>query len=79
MTSATKSKKKKVVLKGIAASPGKALGRVKIVKSLRKMSRFVPDEIIVANFFNPDFIILLKKLHPNPAIISDRGGATSLF
>ncbi len=72
-----KAKKKKVALKGIAASPGKVMGKVRLVKAAAKVGKFNADEIIVAAYLDPDFLTLVKKYHPNAAIITDRGGATS--
>lgn len=69
--------KQKTVLTGIIASPGSACGRVKIAKSPKEILKTKKEEIIVAPFLTPDFIVLLRKNPQIKGIITDRGGSTS--
>ena len=59
-------------LVGISASPGKAQGKVRIVKSCSE--DFFVGDILVCSMTTPDFIPLMKKA---AAIITDKGGVLS--
>ena len=69
--------KKKIVLTGIIASPGSVQGKVKIIKSLKNILNVNKEEIIVAPFLTPEFVILLRKNPRVKGIVTDRGGSTS--
>jgi pyruvate,water dikinase len=62
------------ILKGIAASPGIAIGKVKIVKSLEDLKEFEKGRILVAKMTSPDYVVAMSK---SSAIITDEGGLTS--
>jgi len=64
----------KVLLKGIAASPGLAYGKVKILKSAKEIEKIEPGEILVTEMTNPDFVPAMKKAS---AIVTEKGGRTS--
>lgn len=64
----------KVLLKGIAASPGLARGRVRILKSAKEIEKIEEGEILVTEMTNPDFVPAMKKA---AAIVTEKGGRTS--
>ena len=64
----------KEILKGIAASSGKAIGKVKIVHSALDSPRFHEGEVLVTRLTNPTMIMMMAKAS---AIITDVGGLTS--
>jgi len=64
----------KVLLKGIAASPGLAFGRVRILKSAKELEKIEQGEILVTEMTNPDFVPAMKKA---AAIVTEKGGRTS--
>ena len=67
-------KKKKAILKGLAASPGVGVGSVQIVKDARKISEVKIGDILVAVMTNPDYVPAMKRA---VAIVTDEGGKTS--
>jgi len=64
----------KVLLKGLAASPGVAHGRVRILKSAKDIGKIEQGEILVTEMTNPDFVPAMKKA---AAIVTEKGGRTS--
>lgn len=62
------------ILTGDPASPGVAIGNVKIVKSIKDVGRVELHDILVAPYTNPDYVPIMKK---TSAIITERGGKTS--
>lgn len=62
------------ILKGDPASPGIATGPVRIVKSLKELSKIVRGDVLVAEQTNPDFVPAMKK---TVAIVTEKGGRTS--
>lgn len=64
----------KVLLSGIAASPGAASGKVKIIPDPSKINKILPGDILVAEMTTPDFVPAMKRA---VAIITDRGGRTA--
>lgn len=69
--------KKKIILTGITASPGSAFGKVRVVKTFKDVLKTRKEEIIVAPFLTPEFIVLLRKNRQIKGIVTDRGGTTS--
>ncbi len=71
----TNSSTREVVVKGVAASPGIAIGRAKVCLSpedaRRKMNK---DDILVTRMTNPDWVPYMRIAS---AIITDEGGMTS--
>jgi len=61
-------------LRGISASPGKVVGKVCILKSVKEMEKLKPGQILVAVMTRPDYFPVMKKCS---AIITDEGGITS--
>ncbi len=64
----------KVLLQGIAASPGIASGKVKIVKKMSDLDKIQKGDILVTEMTNPDMVVTMQK---SDAIITDEGGSTS--
>lgn len=65
---------KQLLLKGLAASPGKAKGKVKIILDYRSMSKIGLGEILVTPYTTPLLTIALLKAS---AIVTETGGISS--
>lgn len=63
-----------VFLTGLAASPGIASGRVKIVRSLDDLQKIKEGDILVTQMTNPDMVVSMQK---SAAIVTDEGGLTA--
>ncbi|TDA25582.1 MAG: phosphoenolpyruvate synthase [Archaeoglobi archaeon] len=63
----------KILLKGLGASPGIAVGEVKIVGSERDISKVKDGDVLVAVMTTPDMVPAMKKAS---AIVTDEGGLT---
>jgi len=59
--------------KGMAASLGKARGRVKIINGTREMGKMEQGDVIVSSMTKPEFVVAIKKA---VAIVTDEGGVT---
>ncbi|MBP7927944.1 phosphoenolpyruvate synthase, partial [Patescibacteria group bacterium] len=68
------SKKPKLLLEGLAASPGIATGTVRILKSASQISLIKDGDILVAKMTNPDYVPAMRRA---TAIVTDEGGRTS--
>ncbi len=66
--------KERPIVKGIAASPGIVIGRVKIVGSIEELEKIHQGDILVTKMTNPDYVVAMSK---SAAIITDEGGMTS--
>ncbi len=66
--------KGKVLLEGLAASPGIAIGTVKIINQLSDLVKMQKGDVLVARMTNPDFVPYMKIAS---AIVTDEGGRTS--
>ncbi len=70
-----KKNKAQSFIKGIIASEGKVIGRVKIIGDARRDGgKFEKGEILVTAMTKPEFVHLMKKA---AAIITDEGGIVS--
>jgi len=65
---------KKVLLRGLPASPGVAVGRVKVILNLDELSKVKEGDVLVAKMTTPDFVPAMKRA---VAIVTDEGGMTS--
>lgn len=64
-----------VILRGLAASPGRAYGRVTVIKSEALISHHIDDvEILVVPFLTPNIVPIMLEAK---AVISNSGGFTS--
>ena len=66
--------KAKMLMEGVAASPGAASGAVKIIPDPSHIDKILPGDILVAEMTTPDFVPAMKRA---VAIITDRGGRTA--
>ncbi len=64
----------KPILKGLAASPGVASGKVKIVPDVKDMDKVKDGDVLVTGMTNPDMVPAMKRAS---AIVTDKGGMTS--
>jgi len=65
---------KKVILTGLAASPGVITGKVKLIKKISEMNKIEKNDILVTVMTNPDMVPAMERAS---GIITDEGGATS--
>jgi len=65
---------KKILLKGMPASAGKAKGKVKIILDPEKINKMKEGDILVTEMTNPLFVPAMKKA---VAIVTDVGGQLS--
>ncbi|MDR3349357.1 MAG: phosphoenolpyruvate synthase [Acidaminococcales bacterium] len=64
---------RKVLVKGLPASPGKAAGHAKIILDPSRIGEFKEGEILVTEMTAPDWVPAMKKAR---AIVTDSGGTT---
>jgi len=69
-----KNIKGEVILSGLGASPGIAVGKVKIIEDLRDLDKIQKGDILVTNMTNPDMVVTMQK---SVGIITDEGGLTA--
>ncbi|MEM4841407.1 MAG: phosphoenolpyruvate synthase, partial [Nanopusillaceae archaeon] len=69
-----KKKTGKILLKGIAASPGIGKGKVKIILGPQDFNKFQKGDVLVTKMTNPDFEPLMAMAS---AIVTDEGGHLS--
>lgn len=65
--------KEKDIIKGVVASIGKVVGKVRIVKKKEEINKVKEGEILVTPMTMPDFAPAIKKC---VAIVTDEGGIT---
>jgi pyruvate,water dikinase len=69
-----KELKGEIILKGLAASPGIGVGKVKIVHKLEDLNKVIQGDVLVTEMTNPDMVVTMQK---SIAIITDEGGLTA--
>ena len=62
------------ILTGMAASPGIAFGKIKIIENLEDLHKINQGDILVTKMTNPDMVVTMQK---SVAIITDEGGLTA--
>lgn len=62
-----------VLLRGLAAAPGRVSGRVRILQNPSDGGRLRPGEILVAPMTNPDWVPTMRRA---AAVVTDGGGMT---
>ena len=62
------------ILSGIAASPGRGAGKVKIVQDLADLSKIQKGDVLVAKITKPDYVAAMERAS---AILTDEGGSSS--
>ncbi|MCD4666285.1 phosphoenolpyruvate synthase [archaeon] len=65
---------KEEILSGLAASPGVASGKVRIVHDITELSKIEKGDILVTRMTNPDYVVAMEKAI---AIVTDEGGVTA--
>ncbi len=66
--------KGEIVLTGIAASPGIASGKIRIINDMKDLSKIKHGDILVTKMTNPDMVVSMQK---SAAIVTDDGGLTA--
>jgi len=64
---------RKVLVQGLPASPGLAIGKVHIIPTVDKINEFLKGEVLVTEMTAPDWVPAMRKA---AAIITDSGGMT---
>ncbi len=64
---------RKILVKGLPASPGVVAGKVHLIPSAEQVSEFNAGEILVTEMTAPDWVPAMKKAK---AIVTDSGGMT---
>ena len=64
---------RKVIVKGLPASPGSACGKVHVILDPKDIDEFKQGEILVTEMTAPDWVPAMKKAK---AIVTDSGGMT---
>ena len=62
------------ILSGLAASPGIASGKIRIVEKMEDLSKVNQGDILVTKMTNPDMVVTMQK---SSAIVTDDGGLTA--
>ena len=63
-----------IFLSGLAASPGIAVGKIKIIEDLKDLNKIQTGDILVTKMTNPDMVVTMQK---SAGIITDEGGLTA--
>jgi len=63
-----------VILSGLAASPGIAVGKIRIVEDLKDLQKITKGDILVTTMTNPDMVVTMQK---SAGIVTDEGGLTA--
>lgn len=69
----TAVRERKILVRGLPASPGVAVGRARIIPSIDKIGEFQKGEILVTEMTAPDWVPAMRKA---AAIITNSGGMT---
>jgi pyruvate, water dikinase len=72
-TAAPSSEKHAVLARGLAAAPGMAPGKVRVLESPDEGERLLEGEILVAQMTNPDWLPTIRRA---AALVTDTGGMT---
>lgn len=62
-----------IILKGLGASPGVAVGTVRIIAGPKELSKVQKGDILVTSMTSPDYVPAMKRA---AAVVTDLGGAT---
>jgi pyruvate, water dikinase len=72
-TSAPSSEKHAVLARGLAAAPGTASGKVRVLQTPDEGDRLLEGEILVAQMTNPDWLPTIRRA---AALVTNTGGMT---
>ncbi|MEM1550504.1 MAG: phosphoenolpyruvate synthase [Candidatus Bathyarchaeia archaeon] len=67
------TRERKILVQGLPASPGIAVGRVRVIPDVNGLNRFQKGEILVTEMTTPDWVPAMRKA---AAIITNSGGMT---
>lgn len=67
------TRERKILVQGLPASPGVAIGRVHVIPTVDKINEFKKGEILVTEMTAPDWVPAMRKAS---AIITNSGGMT---
>jgi len=67
------TKERKILVQGLPASPGLAVGKVHIIPTVDKINEFEKGEILVTEMTAPDWVPAMRKA---AAIVTNSGGMT---
>ena len=67
------TEERKVIIKGLPASPGKGAGRAHVILNPKDIDEFKDGEVLVTEMTAPDWVPAMKKAK---AIVTDSGGMT---
>ena len=70
----SKELKGELILKGLAASPGIGVGKVKIIHRKEDLKKIENGDILVTEMTNPDMVVTMQRCS---AIVTDEGGLTA--
>ena len=68
-----KETKLNVLARGLAASPGTAVGKVIVIEDINEIARVKDGDILVTGMTNPDMVPAMRKA---AAVVTDEGGRT---
>jgi len=63
-----------IVLTGLGASPGIAVGKIKIINTMEDLQKITQGDVLVTKMTNPDMVVSMQK---SVAIVTDEGGMTA--
>lgn len=63
-----------IILEGLAASPGIASGKIRIIEEMKDLQKVRQGDILVTKMTNPDMVVTMQK---SAAIVTDEGGLTA--
>jgi len=69
-----KELKGEAILSGLAASPGIAVGKIRIIEDMKDLQKIKEGDILVTKMTNPDMVVTMQK---SAGIITDEGGLTA--
>jgi len=69
-----KEVKGEIILKGLAASPGIGVGKIKIVHEIQDLKKVIQGDVLVTEMTNPDMVVAMQR---SSAIVTDEGGLTA--
>jgi pyruvate,water dikinase len=64
---------RKIIVKGLGASPGMASGTVKILQDIEELDKVKEGDVLVTTMTNPDMVPAMKRA---VAIVTEEGGMT---
>lgn len=62
------------ILEGLGASPGIAVGKIKIIHEMKDLEKIKKGDILVTTMTNPDMVVAMQR---SAGIVTDEGGMTA--